>query len=248
MKKNLFTLLMVFGCVGLFAACSSSSKDEVVEIDSPLIGTWNLNEAGSVIFNWEAIEGVSDDDFALIIPSELAGGDEDVPFPIQDLVALVKQSILAPKLGENLKAITFLENGNITAQYFDGVDKNWKESPEGLATYRALNKNKLSVQLHAKAIIEEAGITDEQSVAAMTKYMKEPFVVNYDLVKDDNELDCFVDKAFVAKYMQELLPLLDSDVIPEAFKPLVESFARQIKALFEQTEKFELGLSLERAK
>ena len=35
MKKNLFTLLMVFGCVGLFAACSSSSKDEVVEIDSP---------------------------------------------------------------------------------------------------------------------------------------------------------------------------------------------------------------------
>ena len=246
MKKNLFTLLMVFGCVGLFAACSSSSKDEVVEIDSPLIGTWNLNEAGSVIFNWEAIEGVSDEEFSINIP-DIPGFIEEQDYEVSSLVSMLK-FILPGVLKEKIKTINFLANGNITAHYFDGADNSWKDSPEGLATYRVLNKNKLSVQLHAKAIIEEAGITDEQSIAAMTKYMKEPFVVNYDLGKDDNELDCFVDKAFVAKYMQELLPVLQSDVIPEAFKPVVEDLVNQFQGLFEQTEKFELGLSLERAK
>ncbi len=246
MKKNLFTLLMVFGCVGLFAACSSSSKDEVVEIDSPLVGTWNLNEAGSVIFNWEAIEGVSDEEFSINIP-DIPGFIEEQDYEVSSLVSMLK-FILPGVLKEKIKTINFLANGNITAHYFDGADNSWKDSPEGLATYRVLNKNKLSVQLHAKAIIEEAGITDEQSIAAMTKYMKEPFVVNYDLGKDDNELDCFVDKAFVAKYMQELLPVLQSDVIPEAFKPVVEDLVNQFQGLFEQTEKFELGLSLERAK
>ena len=246
MKKNLFTLLMVFGCVGLFAACSSSSKDEVVEIDSPLVGTWNLNEAGSVIFNWEAIEGVSDEEFSINIP-DIPGFIEEQDYEVSSLVSMLK-FILPGVLKEKIKTINFLANGNITAHYFDGADNSWKDSPEGLATYRVLNKNKLSVQLHAKAIIEEAGITDEQSIAAMTKYMKEPFVVNYDLGKDDNELDCFVDKAFVAKYMQELLRVLQSDVIPEAFKPVVEDLVNQFQGLFEQTEKFELGLSLERAK
>ncbi len=247
MKKNLFTLLMVFGCVGLFAACSSSSKDEVVEIDSPLVGTWNLNEAGSVIFNWEAIEGVSDEEFSINIPDIPKFDIEEQDYEVSSLVSML-QFILPGVLKEKITTINFLANGNITAHYFDGADNSWKDSPEGLATYRVLNKNKLSVQLHAKAIIEEAGIKDEQSIAAMTKYMKEPFVVNYDLGKDDNELDCFVDKAFVAKYMQELLRVLQSDVIPEAFKPVVEDLVNQFQGLFEQTEKFELGLSLERAK
>lgn len=246
MKKNLFTLLMVFGCVGLFAACSSSSKDEVVEIDSPLVGAWNLNEAGSVVFNWEAIEGVSDKEFALKIP-EIPNLIEAQDYEVSSLVGMVKM-ILPGVLKTKIKTINFLENGNITAQYFDGADNSWKDSPEGLATYKVLSKNKLSVQLHAKAIIEEAGITDEQSIAAMTKYMKEPFVVNYDLGKDDNELDCFVDKAFVTKYMKELLPVLQSGVISEDAKPIVEDLLGQLKGLFEQTEKFELGLSLERAK
>ena len=246
MKKNLFTLLMVFGCVGLFAACSSSSKDEVVEIDSPLVGAWNLNEAGSVIFNWEAIEGVSDKEFALKIP-EIPNLMEAQDYEVSSLVEMVKM-ILPGVLKTKIKTINFLENGNITAHYFDGADNSWKDSPEGLATYKVLSKNKLSVQLHAKAIIEEAGIKDEQSIAAMTKYMIEPFVVNYDLGKDDNELDCFVDKAFVTKYMKELLPVLQSGVISEDAKPIVEDLLGQLKGLFEQTEKFELGLSLERAK
>lgn len=59
MKKNLFTLLMLFGVIGLFSACSSDDDDNKnpEEGTSKLVGTWNLDLTSPLILNGKPKRG-----------------------------------------------------------------------------------------------------------------------------------------------------------------------------------------------
>ena len=98
--------------------------------------------------------------------------------------------------------------------------------------------------MHADAIIKEAKVTDKKSIDMMTKYMKEPFVISYDLDKNDTELECYVDLEFVKKYMKMVPNILESGVIPENLQPAIKSIFEQVDDLFGKTEEFELGLNM----
>ena len=243
MKKNLFTLLMLFGVIGLFSACSSDDDDNKnpEEGTSKLVGTWNLDLTSPLIFEWEAKEGVKD--FKIVLPVIPGVTEEEQDMEISNLISLA-QMFGSPMLKGVIETVTFHKDGHITASYKDQQATEFTESVKGLATYKVLPKEKLSVQLHADAIIKEAKVTDKKSIDMMTKYMKESFVISYDLDKNDTELECYVDLEFVKKYMKMVPNILESGVIPESLQPAIKSIFEQVDDLFGKTEEFELGLNM----
>ncbi|HJD93330.1 hypothetical protein, partial [Bacteroides coprosuis] len=219
--------------------CSSDDDDnkDPEEETSKLVGTWNLDSTSPLIFEWEAKEGVKD--FQIVLPKE--NGEQVLE--VSQLIDMAK-SFVNPKLKTVIETVTFHKDGNITASYKDQQATEFTESVKGLATYKVLPKEKLSVQLHADAIIKEAKVTDEMSIEMMTKYMKEPFVISYDLDKNDTELECYLDLEFVKKYMKMVPNILESGVIPENLQPAIKSIFEQVDDLFGKTEEFELGLNM----
>ena len=244
MKKNLFTLLMVFGCISLFSACSSSDKDEV-KIDSPIVGRWELNGQvdkdelieSPVFLVWEKKDNVAEKDFILNIGMNL-------PIPT---VASMGEAVAGAQLMNLLKSVMFDESGNITAIYKDIEGDKWLTSPKGLASY-TISNSVLKLSLNADKIISEAGITDQAIQKTLKDYLSEPYLIKYRL--DGDDLACYIDLEFVTKNLDSLLETIDS-LTDEQYdsiggKDFIQNIAKQLPNLFEKTKKFEFGIKFKR--
>ena len=266
MKKNLFTLLMVFGCIGLFAACSSSSKDDLVEIDSPLVGVWNVSDAERVdvdngylylsplTVEWIRRDGVDEKEFALNIN---LGTDEEpliIPIPVDD-AAHAASNMGSMAVSQGLSEIEFHADGNITALYSEQkldlggeiieIDKDkLKISPKGLASFRSHPSNdQIKLTLNINEIVKLVGQPSLKPI--LENILGEGVTVNYKLEGD--HLFFSLDKETIEPYMQgiiEVLDKMDAEDLGDTGS-LIKGALADIPRVLGLTEKLTVKLSLE---
>lgn len=261
MKKNLFTLLTVFGLAGLFSACSSDGDKtiDLVEIAGPaeIIGAWKLDveyqpdEEGwfdvmvvmPLSMKWERKEGVEDKDFSVhVMNTDIIGED----------AANLGGTFMSESLLKVLNKITFHSDVTITAEYADGskdgseeaVDIIWKESSKSLVSYHYKSKTQILVDLHLDEIIREADIKDQKMIDLMEEFLSEPIPVNYK--RTDNKLSLYLGLDFLGPILDKMLPLVKDLPLDEAMKTMVNGIVDQIPGLMENTEVFEISLNLKK--
>ena len=208
MKKNLFTLLMVLGCIGLFTACSSSDSEEDNNGGSgdevTVEGAWKVNTKDALDSDWEPedikisldiiplLEGFKDGKNDVVLSEFQAKlkkeGKSTIDLTTGAIAELV-ESYGSAGIAEELKTVIFDEDSNIRATY-DGATT---ASPKGLATYKLGKASTMSVQLYAAEIIKEADV-DANVGAILKKVLHRPFTVVYDLDKKEKTLECGLDK------------------------------------------------------
>ena len=130
MKKFIYLMAMVC-TLGFFTACSSDDDENDFNRNEKIEGTWKVQEAGSVVLNWEG-----SDDATITIPGLI-----DEPWPVKDAISTVSP-MLNIQLSSVLKDVTFNEKGQISATYKEEADdKDWKVAND-YATYQVVNENR----------------------------------------------------------------------------------------------------------
>lgn len=227
---------------------------EVVPVEGPIVGEWKLmpsdmvNSNYSIILSAERKEGVSDDDYSIVLP-----GFFDEPYELESAVSMGAM-FGSMKLAPMVQSITFKENGQIVANYFD-IDAEGspvgdvKTSPEGLMSYILSGDNKsLKVTPNAEAIIakmKEDGTGNDMVYGILREYLKGDFDLESNFTNTNQSV----------AISTNVLPLLlaNIDTILNAVKDLplegalgdmVKSVVEQIPALLNNTKEFRLGLNL----
>lgn len=189
-----------------------------------IMGIWGLNPQNPVHLAWEFNE-----EGAALDPEEL----EEVAEMLSGLLAGV------------LQTVTFEQSGDIRADYFDEDASDFILSPANLAHYY-VQDNKAYVLLNTAGII--AQLSSRAVNQGGIEYMLENgFPVNYKV--EDGNLNVFVDQAFVIgilgdELVQDLLDGVLSSIDNEDILELIEDAIKDLKMMFENTTKLEIGLNM----
>lgn len=243
MKKFIYLMAMVC-TLGFFTACSSDDDNDEKEFvrNEKIEGTWKVQEAGfdangnstgSVVLKWEG-----SNDATITIP-----GFIDAPYPVKDAIKMAPM-LLNTQLGSVLQDVTFNEKGQISATYKEEADDN------DYATYKVVNKNKITLFLNTTKITED--IDDAQEKAMITSMLDQfktgiPVHVSYPAT---NKVQFYVDKDFVAPIITMLyaqvnkIPLTGMDKDDLAKFMILKSVVNQLPTIMEKTTKFEAGIEL----
>lgn len=248
MKKNLFYLFAILFMAGAVTACSSDDE-EVFKIDAKLVGEWNLAEASPVILSAEAKAGVSEDEYVLNLPIF------EEPYNFSD--ALSTGAFMGgAKLKTMLESISFKENGEVVAKYYD-IDAagnplgDAKISPEGLMTYSvSVDRPILRLVPNAKNIIakmKEDGTGNEMIYNLISTYLSGSFFIEYKLSNGDLALEIKADVLPSAKrYFPKVAAMLgDVELSPE-MKPMVDALLSDMPGILKNSKFIDAGLNLEK--
>ena len=240
MKKFIYLMAMVC-TLGFFTACSSDDDNNENDFNrnEKIEGTWKVQEAGSVVLNWEG-----SDDATITIPGLI-----DEPWPVKDAISTVSP-MLNIQLSSVLKDVTFNEKGQISATYKEEADdKDWKVAND-YATYQVVNESMITLFLNTAKITADIDDAQEKAmVAGMLEQFKTGIPVHVSYPAAD-KVYFSVDKDFVAPIITMLyaqvnqIPTEGMDKDDLAQFLMLKAIVNQLPAIMEKTTTFEAGLEL----
>ena len=253
MKKNLFYLFAILFVASTVTACSSSDKDEnLVEIDSEIVGEWSLFKSTKdkypVILKAQPKEGVTDDEYSLVVP-----GFIEEPYLFSNAMSMGAM-MGSHKLAPMLEAIEFRKNGEIVAKYLD-INSDGKPvgevktSPEGLMKYSVNEKKSvIIVTPNAANIIEKMksdGTGNDMIYGLINQYLKGSFQLSYNLSDNNSAVAITVDLLDFSKAnIYKIAELVSKAEIEEPLKQVAISIVEQMPKILDLTDVLEAGLNL----
>lgn len=195
--------------------------------ENNLLGTWALAEENAVHFKFDA---------------DMPAGSLVTPEYIEIFIG----SILSQLLPDYLQEVSFLEDGNISARYFEKEVDGFATSVPNLAHY-FVKDNQLNVLLQLEMIINEVQrkSRSEQPGNGLLELIARGIPVNHTL--KGNELTVFITKDLIDQIRKD--ELIQS-LIAMAIEELGEDFEETVElvsAILEVTTELEVGLNLVRA-
>ena len=218
----------------------------------------------SLFFTWKAD------------PFKFSGGMWDIQSAILMTVGMfpvVDNMTALDALGAVLKSVSFLEDGNIKAEYKDQPkDENWKASPLNLATY-TVQGDKIKLFLNPEQIAYIATQASKSSRASIAELIPSLILKASDLLVNGITIHFVENEGVTAIYLdkEELMPILQMvkpifedketvamlvDLIAEAagpsMAPLVKLFVPEIlnalPNVIDTTSELKIGINLTEAK
>lgn len=252
MKLNKIFYLMAMVCTLGFTACGDDDDAPKDEIQSPIVGTWNVwsqgsdetGYTGSVQLNWEVEDGTS-------IRLDLLGTGSPTEISIKDVVVPLANSLGNKFLPKVLKSVTFTKYGKISAVVSDYDDddiaQEWK-TVEGYATYKVISDNLISVSIDVDKATED--IHDPAEKAQIKAILKSYGTIPVKVRWNGEKPFFFVDKAYVQPMIAALVAFIDkvptTDMDADDLKTftMVKGVVKQLPGIMDKTSKFEAGLEL----